>query len=134
MGQRLDMYDRFPQDVADYLSMYGWHFSKKMCEWAVSKMTTKDLTTGKGRGEGTVGTLRAEDRTRRGLRLRLRCEHGQERLLQERNNRRDAPCTVHQGLHGRRGRLRRPAVHEVLCRLHWQGSADIVGGHDVSEE
>ena len=47
MGQRLDTYDRMPQSVAEYLSQYGWHFSKKMCEWAVSKMTTKDLTTGK---------------------------------------------------------------------------------------
>ena len=25
-----------------YLSNYGWHFSKKMCEWAVSKMRDKN--------------------------------------------------------------------------------------------
>lgn len=49
MGQRLDTYDRLPKEVADYLSMYGWHFSKKMCEWAVSKMTTKDPSTGKAK-------------------------------------------------------------------------------------
>lgn len=28
--------------MEDYLSMYGWHFSKKMCEWASSKMYKKD--------------------------------------------------------------------------------------------
>ena len=47
MGQRLDTYDRFPQAVAEYLSQYGWHFSKKMFEWAVSQMKTKDPATGK---------------------------------------------------------------------------------------
>ena len=25
-----------------YLSNYGWHFSKKMCEWAVSKMRDRN--------------------------------------------------------------------------------------------
>lgn len=24
--------------MEEYLSIYGWHFSKKMCEWASSKM------------------------------------------------------------------------------------------------
>lgn len=24
--------------MEDYLSMYGWHFSKKLCDWAVSRM------------------------------------------------------------------------------------------------
>lgn len=24
--------------MEEYLSYYGWHFSKKMCEWAVSRM------------------------------------------------------------------------------------------------
>ena len=30
MKQRLDTYDRIPPAMADYLSQYGWHFSKKM--------------------------------------------------------------------------------------------------------
>ena len=34
MGQRLDAYDRFPSGMKEYISQYGWHFSKKMCEWA----------------------------------------------------------------------------------------------------
>ena len=33
MGQRLDAYDRFPSGMKEYISQYGWHFSKKMCEW-----------------------------------------------------------------------------------------------------
>lgn len=37
MKQRLDTYDRIPPAMADYLSQYGWHFSKKMCLWAVSR-------------------------------------------------------------------------------------------------
>ena len=33
--------------MREYLSAYGWHFSKKMCEWAVSQMKCKDDATGK---------------------------------------------------------------------------------------
>lgn len=35
---RLDDRQRFPSGMEEYLEYYGWHFSKKMCEWAVSKM------------------------------------------------------------------------------------------------
>lgn len=28
--------------MEDYLSYYGWHFSKKMCEWAVDGMYRKE--------------------------------------------------------------------------------------------
>ena len=35
---RLDSYDIYPSGMREYLSTYGWHFSKKMCEWAVSRM------------------------------------------------------------------------------------------------
>lgn len=31
--------------MANYLSLYGWHFSKKMCEWAVSKMEVENKTS-----------------------------------------------------------------------------------------
>ena len=41
MEQRLDTYSRFPSGMQDYLSAYGWHFSRKMCDWAVGKMKTK---------------------------------------------------------------------------------------------
>ena len=35
---RLDIYDTYPSGMREYISTYGWHFSKKMCEWAVSRM------------------------------------------------------------------------------------------------
>ena len=42
MKQRLDTYSRFPAGMREYLETYGWHFSKKMCEWAVSRMKCRD--------------------------------------------------------------------------------------------
>lgn len=39
---RLDMYDDFPAGMKSYLSKYGWHFSKAMCEFAVSRMEKED--------------------------------------------------------------------------------------------
>lgn len=44
---RLDMNYKFPSGMKEYLDTYGWHFSKKMCEWAVSKMKRKNPQTGK---------------------------------------------------------------------------------------
>lgn len=35
---RLDYRDKFPSGMEEYLSYYGWHFNKRMCDWAVSKM------------------------------------------------------------------------------------------------
>ena len=35
---RLDAREVFPSGMEEYLSQYGWHFNKKMCEWAVSRM------------------------------------------------------------------------------------------------
>ena len=29
---------KYPEGMDEYLSYYGWHFSKKMCDWAVSRM------------------------------------------------------------------------------------------------
>lgn len=39
---RLDMRDKFPSGMEEYLGTYGWHFSKKMCDWATSKMYKTD--------------------------------------------------------------------------------------------
>lgn len=39
---RLDIHDDMPSGMRQYLGAYGWHFSKKMCDWAVSGMKTKD--------------------------------------------------------------------------------------------
>lgn len=35
---RLDSRNKFPEGMEDYLSMNDWHFNRKMCEWASSKM------------------------------------------------------------------------------------------------
>lgn len=35
---RLDRNDKFPSGMQEYLSFYGWHFSKRMEEWAASRM------------------------------------------------------------------------------------------------
>lgn len=54
MEQRLDTYSRFPSGMREYLEAYGFHFSKKLYEWAVSKMKVKDETTGKEKKVGAV--------------------------------------------------------------------------------
>lgn len=36
--ERMDYYEPRPAGMDRYLSAYGWHFSKKLCEWAVSRM------------------------------------------------------------------------------------------------
>ena len=38
----LDMYDLKPEGMVSYLRYNGYHFSKKMCEWAVSLMYKYD--------------------------------------------------------------------------------------------
>ena len=37
-GNSLDIYDKRPEAMVNYLSHCGWHFNKKMCEFAISKM------------------------------------------------------------------------------------------------
>ena len=38
---RLDCRDTFPSGMEEYLSQNGWHFNKKMCDWAISRMYKK---------------------------------------------------------------------------------------------
>lgn len=35
---RLDYREKLPSGMREYISYYGWHFSKNMCKWASSKM------------------------------------------------------------------------------------------------
>lgn len=39
---RLDARDEFPSGMEEYLAHNGWHFNKKMCEWATSNMYKVD--------------------------------------------------------------------------------------------
>ena len=39
---RLDSRDKFPSGMEEYLMQNGWHFNKKMCDWAVGKMKKKN--------------------------------------------------------------------------------------------
>lgn len=41
------MYDLKPEGMIAYLRYNGYHFNKKMCEWAVKKMRMISPTTGK---------------------------------------------------------------------------------------
>ena len=35
---RLDSRSAYPEDMENYLEFNGWHFNKKMCQWACSRM------------------------------------------------------------------------------------------------
>lgn len=41
---RLDTFYNFPSGFREYLDTYGWNFSKKLCEFAVARMTKKDAS------------------------------------------------------------------------------------------
>lgn len=36
--ESLDTFDKRPEAMTNYLRYYGWHFNKKMCDFAVSKL------------------------------------------------------------------------------------------------
>jgi hypothetical protein len=54
---RLDYYDILPAGMDAYLSNYGWHFSKPMCEWAVSKMRDRNGDPVKMKTKEEVDTI-----------------------------------------------------------------------------
>lgn len=39
---RLDSRSAYPQDMENYLEFNGWHFNKKMCQWASARMYKKE--------------------------------------------------------------------------------------------
>lgn len=43
----LDIYDDMPRSMKAYITHYGWHFTKKACEYAVSCMMHKNPASGK---------------------------------------------------------------------------------------
>ena len=42
----LDIYDELPEGMKEYLRYNGRHFSRKLCDFAISKMTVRSLSTG----------------------------------------------------------------------------------------
>jgi len=53
----LDIYEAKPPEMNTYLSHYGWHFSKRMVDWAVSMMEDKSGTPIKPYTKEQVDTL-----------------------------------------------------------------------------
>lgn len=45
MRRPLDIYDDMPRGMKKYISNYGFHFNKKMCEYAVKRMRDRDGKT-----------------------------------------------------------------------------------------
>jgi len=54
---RMDYYDILPAGMDAYLSNYGWHFSKPLCEWAVSKMRDRNGNKVQMRTKEQVDTI-----------------------------------------------------------------------------
>lgn len=54
---RLDMYERKPSGMEEYLSNYGWHFSKAMCMWAISMMKDRKGERVKPRDKAEIEEL-----------------------------------------------------------------------------
>lgn len=44
---RLDSYGKFPSGMAEYMELNNWAFSKKLADWAISKMKKKNPQTGR---------------------------------------------------------------------------------------
>lgn len=54
---RMDYYDILPAGMDAYLSVYSWHFSKRMCEFAVSIMRDRNGQKLKMRTKEEVETI-----------------------------------------------------------------------------
>ena len=66
----LDSYDILPQEMRAYLRNYGYSFSKRACEYAVSKMKRKNLATGRSEPIDAMSKEQAEELlTKHGIKL-----------------------------------------------------------------
>lgn len=57
----LDLYDYMPEEMKAYLRHYGWHFNKKMCDFATSKMKKNGKTIVPFTKENVEEMLRANN-------------------------------------------------------------------------
>jgi hypothetical protein len=57
----LDIRDKRPEEMEAYLSNFGWHFNKKMCDFAVSLMKRINPATGKKERIEPVSKEKAEE-------------------------------------------------------------------------
>ena len=56
----LDVYDIKPEGMIAYLRYNGYHFSKKMCDWAVKQMRKESKATGKSESIEPIGKDKVE--------------------------------------------------------------------------
>jgi len=61
----LDIYDDYPEDMISYLRNYGKHFNKKVCDYAVSLMRTKNPASGEKERLSPVTKAEIDDLMRR---------------------------------------------------------------------
>ena len=57
----LDVYDMKPEGMIAYLRYNGYHFNKKMCDWAVGQMRKVSKATGKEEAIEPLTKDRVED-------------------------------------------------------------------------
>lgn len=75
---RLDTYSKMPSGMREYLEAYGWHFSKRMCDWAVGKMKARD-EAGKPKKFEAMRNDEVDDLLRK-FNVRLENDNGYDRV------------------------------------------------------
>lgn len=59
MKTRLDSRSVFPEGMETYLEFNGWHFNKKMCQWASSRMYKEENGKKENIEQYTIESLKA---------------------------------------------------------------------------
>lgn len=86
MATPLDIYD-IPKDMRSYLRNYGHHFSRRACEFAISKMRRMNPATGKKepvdvQSKEAIEEIFSKNGIKLEQRLCVSLAHGKGRLLQ----------------------------------------------------
>lgn len=72
---RLDYYEILPAGMDAYLSTYGWHFSKAMATWAISRMRDRNDD------KVTMRTKEQVDAILRANNIELKNDHGYDAVF-----------------------------------------------------